>query len=361
MFTDRAAEYVQDWDTVFRFVADGAEPLHVPEVLYHWRAHEGSSTNRKDPTTESLRSQRHVLMQQIAAQPRPELFELAPFPLPRGIPELWIRRRRIEPAPLTIVAREPSVAADARVATLGRATDYPFAAEHVIGITIEELQSLANKLKDGLVVLVGHEIEPVGDEWPWEAQGLLELHRDAVLISARILSHDRLVVAGGEVFAADGSPICPDVGRHEADPARGRSRSSSDQQAPSAVNSSSPMHAFSSRRWTTCRRMPHRSTSACGSARQRSPLDAVWPSRRSSPRWPERRSAVFKNWPGTSGGHSSSDTATSSRHRPGTQRVSGVSGRNGAEAPMLSEASNLKGRPSPSRQWVGAAMIPPTP
>ncbi len=218
VFSDRAAEYVQDWDTVFRFVADGAGLLHVPEVLYHWRAHEGSSTNRRDPTADSLRSQRHVLTQRLAAEPRPDLYELALFPLPRGLPELWLRRRRVEPPPLTLIAREPSVAADARFATICRATDYPFAAEHVIGISIEELQSLATELKDGLVAVVGHEIEPEGDEWPWEAHGLMELHRDAVLISARILNQDRLVVAGGEILAADGSAICPDLGRHEADP-----------------------------------------------------------------------------------------------------------------------------------------------
>ena len=125
----------------------------------------------------------------------------------------------LNPLRTTIVVRGPAAAAYAHIATVKRATAYPFATAHAIGsVSIEELRSLTDELEDGLVAVMAHEVEPEGDEWPWEAQGLMELHPDTVLVSARILNRDRLVVAGGEVFARDGSPVCPDFGRQEADP-----------------------------------------------------------------------------------------------------------------------------------------------
>jgi len=220
VFTDPDAEYVQDWDTLFRFVDDGAEPLHVPEVLYHWRSHGGSSTHHADPAAGSLRSQRHVLSRWLAKQGHPELYELETFPISRGAPELWIRRRRTQPARIDVVLMGGSAtAAQESIARLHEITSYPFASLNIVADeSLDTLTSAVAGLRGDLVAVVSTRIEPEGSEWPWETQALAELHPDVVLISGRLLNSDRIVVAGGEVFEPDGSPICPDYGRGERDP-----------------------------------------------------------------------------------------------------------------------------------------------
>ncbi len=73
VYTDLESEWCQDWHSVFRFVDAGHQPVHVPEVLYHWRAHSHSSTNQAGPHDGSLRSQRHLLEDQVARQTDPAL------------------------------------------------------------------------------------------------------------------------------------------------------------------------------------------------------------------------------------------------------------------------------------------------
>ncbi|WP_084799752.1 glycosyltransferase [Bradyrhizobium sp. Ai1a-2] len=94
VYSDATANWTQDWDVVSRMAAAKARMQHVPEVLYHWRQHAGSTTNNAEGDARSLDSVRHVLERHIAQSPRPELFEVADWPEFRGAPELYIARRR---------------------------------------------------------------------------------------------------------------------------------------------------------------------------------------------------------------------------------------------------------------------------
>src|SRR5204863_9179756 len=58
VYTDSAVEWCHDWDTITRFADSGHGPVHVSEILYHWRTHRASSTNRPRPYEGSLESQR---------------------------------------------------------------------------------------------------------------------------------------------------------------------------------------------------------------------------------------------------------------------------------------------------------------
>jgi glycosyltransferase involved in cell wall biosynthesis len=219
VYSDDAATWCHDWDTIHRFVADGAEVVHVPEVAYHWRSHERSTTHRADPERGSLESQHHLLTRMIAARERPELFEVQLFPANRGAPELWVRRRRERPDPLDVVlVASNRETAELSLDRLNATANYPFRSVRVVDVGGPHAIGHAVTDRDGLTLIYTDAVSPEGDEWPWEAQGLAELHPDAVLFSGRVLNRDRIVVAGGEILGFDGLIGVPDRGRSENDP-----------------------------------------------------------------------------------------------------------------------------------------------
>jgi hypothetical protein len=221
VYTDAAATWCHDWDTVHRFHAAGLEPVHVCEVAYHWRSHPASSTNRTRPEGGSLESQRHVLERVVGTTRRPELFALELFPINRGAPEWWVRRQRVQPEPLDVLLVRRHKATGPRPAFCLGGTDYPFAHVGVVEGDRNPLTRLREHVRDSgskLTVVLSDELVADGDEWPWEAIGLLELHRDVVIVSGRILNSDRIVVAGGEMFGFGGVVGTPEFGRPAKEP-----------------------------------------------------------------------------------------------------------------------------------------------
>ena len=97
VYGDIEAEWCQDWDSVLRFLQADDRIVHIPEILYHWRAHEASSTNRANPESASLNSQRYVLNRFIQTKLDPELFAVQEFPIFRGATEYWLCRLRHRP------------------------------------------------------------------------------------------------------------------------------------------------------------------------------------------------------------------------------------------------------------------------
>jgi O-antigen biosynthesis protein len=93
IYSDPAANWCQDWDSVSRITGCGGRIEHVPEVLYHWRHHSGSTTNNAEGDVRSLDSVRHILERHIARCARPERFEVAEWPESRGARELYIARK----------------------------------------------------------------------------------------------------------------------------------------------------------------------------------------------------------------------------------------------------------------------------
>jgi GT2 family glycosyltransferase len=257
VYADEGCDWCHDWDTVSRFSDAGETPVHIPMILYHWRRHAASSTNRPKPEEGSLLSQRHLLQRYVDKQPKPRLFSIERFPIWRGAPELWIRRGREQPEPISLIllASDKKLAVEP-VMDLLEHTTYPFTSLHLVGIaaletaeqteireTLAELHrshdmqlnesgclqmeptdgigglaAAAERVRDGLVVVCTDQVRPDGDEWPWEVICLQSFHRDAVLFSGRILSHERIVLAGGEIFGFNGLVGCPDDGRPENDP-----------------------------------------------------------------------------------------------------------------------------------------------
>ena len=93
VYGDPAANWCQDWDAVSRIAGRGGSIAHVPEVLYHWRQHAGSTTNNERGDPRSLDSARHILDRHVARTAMPRNFLVAEWPENRGARELYISRR----------------------------------------------------------------------------------------------------------------------------------------------------------------------------------------------------------------------------------------------------------------------------
>jgi glycosyltransferase involved in cell wall biosynthesis len=218
VYSDDAATWCHDWDTAQRFAAGGREIVHVPEVAYHWRSHAQSSTHRASPERGSLESQRHLLTKMLAAHELGELFEVQLFPINRGLPELWVRRRRERPEAIDVVLLANDDTAESSIDRLMMTANYPF--RNVALVEAMSPRDIARAVSgdESLTLVYTDSISPEGDEWPWEAQGLAELHPDVVLVSGRVVNRDRIVVAGGEILGFHGLVGVPDRGRSEDDP-----------------------------------------------------------------------------------------------------------------------------------------------
>lgn len=246
-YTDPGANWCHDWDTALRFHNAGDPVAHVPLVLHHWRTHSGSSTNRPDPESGSLRSQRHVLERQIASYAKPEYFRVEDFPLFRGAPEWWIRRIPVDPPPADLIITgscEDKVTRAAGAAI--RNSRYPFQAVHVLGCELSsagrrrisdlllgvgggdrveirssaipaDLSTLLAAATSEFVVLCSEWFSLEGDIWPWDCDKLFRLHADVAVVAGRTLAEDRTVLGGSEIFGFDGLCGCPDRGRPDWD------------------------------------------------------------------------------------------------------------------------------------------------
>lgn len=218
VYADRSAEYCQDWDTVWRLASGGVRLEHVPRVLYHWRRHKSSATNKPTPDSGSLRSQRAILERVIAARADRDRFAVVPCPIDRGAPELHVARQHVAPAPIDFVLGSNAPGALARANELASAAGYPFRSVTVAAPTASAkvLAAAAN----GHVCYLADGVTPEGQGWPWEALGLLDWHQDVAVVAPRLLDQHRCVVAGPDELDRKARLHCRHAGRkaHDSGP-----------------------------------------------------------------------------------------------------------------------------------------------
>jgi glycosyltransferase involved in cell wall biosynthesis len=218
LYADRNAEFCHDWDTTVRIAAAGHEPVHIPEVLYHWRQHEHSSTNRANPQDErepgSVRSTRAVLQNAIARTSVPSRYRIDNFPIYRGADELYIHRipdamTGVSAIVLTDGAREPSIPS-APLVTL-----HPL---HPDRTRAADLRAVARSIETPHTLVISDRVHPDRDDWAWDAIKLMELHPELAIVGGRIYDADDRLIAGGTALNAEGRRITPDLGRPGTDP-----------------------------------------------------------------------------------------------------------------------------------------------
>ncbi|CAO3460156.1 hypothetical protein [Azospirillum argentinense] len=223
VYSDKAAEYCHDWDTVTRFATAGETIAHVPEVLYHWRVHQTSNSNSGTANTGSLRSAERVMGKVIAAQANPGLYEIDAFPIFRGQEQSAILRRPVSPLPIDLVLLTQGTP-DAGCAN--SQADASALCRSVHMVANADAASLLERLGDALAsvtashVLVLREGLRVEDAALWEAMRLFEMHPDMVLVGGRVLDGQERVVecCGIATPTSSGAVRFPWLGLKRGDP-----------------------------------------------------------------------------------------------------------------------------------------------
>jgi hypothetical protein len=204
-----------DWDTTLKFASAGHKLVHIPDMLYHWREHPGSTAADISCKSYIFDSQRAVLTHWLSQQPLADRFELQASPLFPGTPDWWIRRRPVAPEPLAAVVFDGNPAIEQ---TLRANTDYPQL--DVVGFpsqgTAAQLAEVVGRLDPSIrhVALLSGTVVPTRSDWAWEAVGLFELFPELAQVGGRIHNGDGFVVECGRVFGyGDDLLGCPDRGR----------------------------------------------------------------------------------------------------------------------------------------------------
>jgi hypothetical protein len=192
VYDDVGVEGCHDWDTFTRFMLAGHIPLHIAEDLYGWRQHSMSAASGDlsvKPYIEE--SQRYLLTKIVAAQRRPEHFQVEDNPM--SLHDWRIRRARLEPVTVvtaTIGSRRPFPSSIDSVPH--RIVDLPDAARPSDLVSV-----VADAAERGeLVHLLRAGVFPIDDEWPWDAMGLFELFPDAVAVGGPLLRDGQVIDAG---------------------------------------------------------------------------------------------------------------------------------------------------------------------
>jgi glycosyltransferase involved in cell wall biosynthesis len=206
IYTDKGSEYCQDWDTVYRFTNAGHKPLHVDEVLYHWRHHAQSTSNRANPGEGSSKSVQHLLTRKIADRGLSDLCEIAPFPIYRGAMEWWVQRKPINLPRVRCIVVDmhsdgmpklpPALQDDRRIMECGPS----------FFKTLEE--DVAALDAGTLVMLLSDRVAVSSFDGVLEAIKLFEFHDNVAVVSGRVIDGD-LEIARGLMTDAGGRLRAP--------------------------------------------------------------------------------------------------------------------------------------------------------
>lgn len=252
VYSDIGSNWCHDWDTIFRFSNAGYIPFHVSEVLYHWRHHPASSTNRMDPDSGSMNSTRYLLEQQIALQSNPGNYEVEAFPIYRGTQEWYIKRLPVEGLSMDIILLASNISNSLRTLhSIFLNTTYPFRSiivcinekpndklkvefERCIKKTIHKANAVSNinidiqfntnnalsgikvaasKVTSSLILFCSDAIEIKNENWCWEALKLIEFENKIAIVGGRLLKNN-IIVDGGRVIEENGQCNCPDRRQH---------------------------------------------------------------------------------------------------------------------------------------------------
>jgi O-antigen biosynthesis protein len=215
VYGDAGAEFCHDWDTVCRFAAAKDEILHLPQVLYHWRRHAGSASHSGSLNHGSLASAQHVMEGLIARQAQPQLYEVAPFPLHRGVEQYAIQRRPIDPLPIAAIAL-----GEADASRCSGVTEHHRLADWRSAAAAARLARLARDIRAAHAMMLGEALRPEPERAAWEAMRLFEMHPDVAAAAGRIIGSDGKVAAYGAApgFADGAVALAVGAGRNDPGP-----------------------------------------------------------------------------------------------------------------------------------------------
>jgi len=193
VYTDSAVEGSPDWDAFVRFMAAGHSAVHIPEIVYSWRAHVSSTADDASAKSYIHSSQRAVLQNYINSRPELRDFEVDDSPLFNGGAHFYINgKRKADKDMQPIIVRF-----DDRSDSLPRLlTDHPQSSVLLVGadVTLSETNDFR------------------------ELDNVFALHPDAAMIGGRISNNAGRIIDAGQVLGLHGVVGCPFTGRQETDP-----------------------------------------------------------------------------------------------------------------------------------------------
>ncbi len=216
VFTSGDAEYAQDWDILVRFVESGHDPMHIREVLYHWRQHPRSLSNSGSSFSGSAMSIQAVL-RGIAQRRRPDLYEVTPYPFDLGIQDFYLKRLQKEPPSIDLI----SLGVDAR-----GPEQFPFAARQIAppsrgvqGIAV--LLDLLEHSESEFSMLVGPSATAIENQAIWDSLKHFELVSKVVAVTGPLIDTSGRVLRGALVSTESGQLCDTIAGRAMSDPCAG--------------------------------------------------------------------------------------------------------------------------------------------
>lgn len=102
-YSNPATNGCHDWDTFSRFHLAGHKPVHVPEVLYSWRIHHGSTAGNIQSKDYLYSSHRTVLGQFVESQNASSEIEVQLSPLFDGTPDWQFKKTTVQKHSWSIV------------------------------------------------------------------------------------------------------------------------------------------------------------------------------------------------------------------------------------------------------------------
>ncbi|MEO0773956.1 MAG: glycosyltransferase, partial [Pseudomonadota bacterium] len=237
-YTDDKATWCHDFDSYWRVVRAGHDPVHVPEALYGWRINPGSTASVESGTKPgTINSQTHVLTQHLRLSgmdrtvtsventlfPHNGIWRLKPKP--EALPSahvVWDLRQVTDLDGIDLSSFLPDMNITALVATPeieDRLKALPGAPNMtvVVGpLTLLDAFKTASATAD-YVAYLGPTLRFDSPDWLAETVGLLGCYDNAALAGGRILNtSDTLLWAGG-YFGIGGGIDSPDFGRKKDD------------------------------------------------------------------------------------------------------------------------------------------------
>lgn len=212
LYTDPDTAGCTDYDAFLRFVAAGHEPLHVPEVIYSWRIHPGSTADSKSKSKPyTIVHQEHALGRFLASHPRGAEFELVLNTLLTP-PSTWrLHRKDRTPPECTALVIGADDASFARVSALWQAQGIA-RAERIE--TFDQLLACARAAVRAKqpIILCAASVTRVSADWAVEAATLLEFHANVVAVGGRAVDAKGRIVEGGGALGFESQFGYPDRG-----------------------------------------------------------------------------------------------------------------------------------------------------
>jgi O-antigen biosynthesis protein len=210
LYSDKGAEYCHDWDTITKFAKSNSKIHHVPHILYHWRMHSVSTSGSGQSNTGTHDSVEWMLNKEILSKASPDLYEVAQFPLDRGVPQLCIKRKEINPLPIfaiTISSQhltpKMSWCSKSWEALKGEVTLKSIQQENssLSDTIIETVNKLDNSIKH--IMIISDKLEIPSSSSIFEAMRVFEMHSSVGALSGRVFDLNNQISEVGEPLFRD--------------------------------------------------------------------------------------------------------------------------------------------------------------